>query len=894
MDDCNNRRKRQKVTFQDKQGQGNKKQQNCKNSSNSMNGMIRESNDLNQKQKSSNQSLTNQNEMIRENLYGNESQSTLSQSKNQQDQQPHSQNSDQELTFSKKVRFSDQLEVQSQDRLSLNSESSSNSGKKREIKSVMKQEQKSQRNQVSFQEPSQLNEKEMIQPRNTLRESQQSNAQNQIQEVSVQIDTSTNKNQVQQQQQEEEVQLELETQNLIKELEQKLSHYQKAMFDNTKAIEEVQCSICIDMIIGCRVAICGHTFCNQCLTECLIRKKICPQCRKDIRKSPMQRNKMIDSLIKSVIQSRYYASDCKDQEGEYQRYIDRVKSYKDWKLKHKLQGKLIKAGDKIDVRDTEYVWCVGIIQYKISVTNSKFPLLYIHYDGWNKKYDEYLYSNSMRVAPLQTYTSRPDIPRYYMVPRNNMMYARIIENQAELAQLQAAEQQNQDLESEEDIEEQEFEEDEEAQAADAQVQEQEQQQQVEQQIPHVPIQNQNQQLNNQQEQFSNNSISQQQNVLSQVDDLLNRNPNILEDADVVSVPPQPPNSQPIINELMQDFIPPNNRQESHVQNNELVNSSVQNQPESQQSQQQANLINQIDSVREQSNQVNHLRGEVARMTQQVRDQMSQLNRIQSERESLSQRLRVLNSPIHGSTGLQELRAESRNRPFNVYFSENRQNDPLYRSTQRMQQRDNRFNSLQNNDRNFSSDNQHDQVRRNTNRNAYQNAQSSLTSTRTQQLLGNRQLSRSEIMRNNITQNRAVPSQSQNLPGLAITSQQGLNISTASTLNTTSQSQLQAISNPRQQLQPLTNTSSVMRQIEAGIDRIQNIVDHIRTRSDSRYPSQSQQPLNTAQLDISQQSIQSSSSTPANNSQNTIQNSSSNRARSDGANAQNSNQSNQQE
>lgn len=153
---------------------------------------------------------------------------------------------------------------------------------------------------------------------------------------------------------------------------------------------------------------------------------------------------MIDSIIKSVAQSRFVASDYKDPDGDYQRYKDRVKAYKDWKNKHKLQVDKIKAGDKVDVRDTEYIWCIGIVQYKITTSDNRMPLLFIHYDvikidkfiyylqGWNKKYDEYLYANSPRIAPLETYTGRPDIPRYFMVPRNNMMYARIIENQAEL------------------------------------------------------------------------------------------------------------------------------------------------------------------------------------------------------------------------------------------------------------------------------------------------------------------------------------------------------------------------------------------------------------------------------------------------------------------------------
>lgn len=38
--------------------------------------------------------------------------------------------------------------------------------------------------------------------------------------------------------------------------------------------------------------------------------------------------------------------------------------------------------------------------------------LLIHYQGWNKIYDEILDVSSPRLAPLGFYTAREDIPRY--------------------------------------------------------------------------------------------------------------------------------------------------------------------------------------------------------------------------------------------------------------------------------------------------------------------------------------------------------------------------------------------------------------------------------------------------------------------------------------------------
>ena len=64
-------------------------------------------------------------------------------------------------------------------------------------------------------------------------------------------------------------------------------------------------------------------------------------------------------------------------------------------------------------------------------------LIYVHYEGWNRKYDEYLYIDSYRLAPLGAYTQRRDIPIYRMMGSRNgdgqlsMMYAVVLQNAAE-------------------------------------------------------------------------------------------------------------------------------------------------------------------------------------------------------------------------------------------------------------------------------------------------------------------------------------------------------------------------------------------------------------------------------------------------------------------------------
>lgn len=47
----------------------------------------------------------------------------------------------------------------------------------------------------------------------------------------------------------------------------------------------------------------------------------------------------------------------------------------------------VEVGDRVDVRDTEYIWLQGLVKIKIECAN-KEPLLVVHYEGWNKYYDE--------------------------------------------------------------------------------------------------------------------------------------------------------------------------------------------------------------------------------------------------------------------------------------------------------------------------------------------------------------------------------------------------------------------------------------------------------------------------------------------------------------------------
>jgi hypothetical protein len=78
-------------------------------------------------------------------------------------------------------------------------------------------------------------------------------------------------------------------------------------------------------------------------------------CRKDIRKFKVKKNKMIDNAVKQMIITRCETNGNKE---DLEKYNNRLSAYKLWKEKHVIVQPL-KVGDKVDVRDTEHIWCTG-------------------------------------------------------------------------------------------------------------------------------------------------------------------------------------------------------------------------------------------------------------------------------------------------------------------------------------------------------------------------------------------------------------------------------------------------------------------------------------------------------------------------------------------------------
>jgi hypothetical protein len=104
-------------------------------------------------------------------------------------------------------------------------------------------------------------------------------------------------------------------------------------------VEGLTCAICMDLILSCRISVCGHAFCHQCIQECLVRRKECPQCRKNIRRKALHLSRPLDNAVKMIVQAKRDAGET----AEYEKWEERVKHYNEWLAKHEVGP--IKAGD---------------------------------------------------------------------------------------------------------------------------------------------------------------------------------------------------------------------------------------------------------------------------------------------------------------------------------------------------------------------------------------------------------------------------------------------------------------------------------------------------------------------------------------------------------------------
>merc|ERR1712142_991089 len=72
------------------------------------------------------------------------------------------------------------------------------------------------------------------------------------------------------------------------------------MMDNFRELAEsqLQCAVCSELFVEATSINCGHTFCNNCITEWMKKKANCPVCRTDIKQSTQC--KVLDEYVDKV------------------------------------------------------------------------------------------------------------------------------------------------------------------------------------------------------------------------------------------------------------------------------------------------------------------------------------------------------------------------------------------------------------------------------------------------------------------------------------------------------------------------------------------------------------------------------------------------------------------
>jgi hypothetical protein len=167
---------------------------------------------------------------------------------------------------------------------------------------------------------------------------------------------------------------------------------------------DINCAICLGDLVIPHITNCGHSFCYKCIYDHLLQSKValchkkCPICRSIIRKKKTILHKNIEGLVIRLTE---------DEE-----FRERTIYCEEWLTTLQLP-KTFQPGDMIDVRDTLFFWCVGTVKQVLSSKEGSGQVLLIHYPGWNSIYNEFIPSDSPRLAPLGTFSSRRDLPQYH-------------------------------------------------------------------------------------------------------------------------------------------------------------------------------------------------------------------------------------------------------------------------------------------------------------------------------------------------------------------------------------------------------------------------------------------------------------------------------------------------
>lgn len=65
-------------------------------------------------------------------------------------------------------------------------------------------------------------------------------------------------------------------------------------------LQDLECPVCFDQFKDTMTTKCGHSFCKECISDCLNRKHECPSCKVEITIQDCIKNFIVDHILSKI------------------------------------------------------------------------------------------------------------------------------------------------------------------------------------------------------------------------------------------------------------------------------------------------------------------------------------------------------------------------------------------------------------------------------------------------------------------------------------------------------------------------------------------------------------------------------------------------------------------